>query len=74
MKATSPAYWSKVRKFFPAVFKLRCKQSREIGARLLRYKGVRVFLDELPLDADLPLKFLTVEENVSCGPECGQVT
>ncbi len=73
VKATSPAYWNRVRKFFPAVFKLRSEQSRELGVRLVRLKGERIFLDELPAQEDLPLSVLKREENVSCGPECGQV-
>jgi len=51
VKATSPTYWNKVRETFPEVFHVRCKQSREIGAKLVRYKGNRIFLDELPIDA-----------------------
>ncbi len=73
VKATSPAYWNRVRKFFPAVFALRAKQSRELGVRLVRLKKKRIFLDELPAQEDLPLSVLKREENVSCGPECGQV-
>jgi 3'-phosphoadenosine 5'-phosphosulfate sulfotransferase (PAPS reductase)/FAD synthetase len=51
VKATSPTYWNHVRKIHPHIFDARAKQSREIGARLVRYKGVRIFLDELPKDA-----------------------
>lgn len=51
VKATSPTYWNHVRKMNPDIFESRAKQSREIGARLVRYKGKRIFLDELPLDA-----------------------
>lgn len=51
VKATSPTYWNHVRKTHPEVFAARAKQSREIGARLTRVKGKRLFLDELPLDA-----------------------
>lgn len=48
VKATSPTYWNHVRKMHPEVFKQRSEQSRRIGAKLVRYKGVRIFLDELP--------------------------
>jgi hypothetical protein len=48
VKATSPTYWSHVRNVHPEVFEKRSTQSREIGARLVRYKGKRIFLDELP--------------------------
>lgn len=51
VKSTSPTYWNHVRKTFPEVFKQRAEQSRRIGCRLVRYKGKRIFLDELPEDA-----------------------
>lgn len=51
VKATSPTYWNHVRKVFPDVFKERAEQSRRIGCRLVRHKGIRIFLDELPEDA-----------------------
>lgn len=51
VKATSPTYWNLVRQTFPEVFEQRATQSREIGARLVRVKGKRMFLDELPADA-----------------------
>lgn len=51
VKATSPTYWNHVRKVHPHVFQQRAEQSRRIGARLVRFKGARIFLDELPHDA-----------------------
>ena len=48
VKATSATYWSHVKKMHPDVFAARAEQSRRIGARLVRHKGVRMFLDELP--------------------------
>ena len=51
VKATSPTYWNLVRKTFPKVFEDRAKQSKQIGARLVRHKGERIFLSDLPLDA-----------------------
>lgn len=65
VKATSPAYWNAVRRDFPATFAKRCEQSRRIGCQLVRYKGVRIFLDELPADAGE-----VVVEDLSCGPQC----
>jgi len=50
-KATSATYWNRVRETHPEVFNDRCEQSRRIGAKLVRYKGKRIFLDELPPDA-----------------------
>lgn len=66
-KATGVAYWNRVRKYYPAVFKRRCEQSRRLNVRLVRYKGERIFLDELPEDATDNTK-----ENLSCGPQCGE--
>jgi len=50
VKATSPAYWSLVRARFPAEFDRMAKLSRELGVRLTRIKGVRIFIDEIPAD------------------------
>ena len=51
VKATSPTYWNHVRKNHPDVFEQRAIQSRDIGTRLVRVKGERIFLDELDPDA-----------------------
>lgn len=51
VKATSPTYWNHLRRVHPEIFADRAKQSREIGARLTRVQGKRIFLDELPIDA-----------------------
>jgi hypothetical protein len=51
VKATSATYWNVVRKIHPETFKSRAKQSREIGTKLVRYKGQRIYLDELPENA-----------------------
>lgn len=65
VKATSPTYWNLVRRTRPAVFEERAEQSRRLKARLVRYRGQRIFLDELPADAiGRPLKTLAA-------PECG---
>lgn len=66
VKATSPAYWNKIRTDFPDVFERRATLSREIGCRLTRLKGKRIFLDELP-EGDFGRYKL---EDISCGPEC----
>lgn len=66
VKATSAKYWDNTRHLFPEVFARRAAQSRELGVRLARYKGVRVFLDELPeVNEDK-----TPEEDIECGPVC----
>jgi hypothetical protein len=66
VKATSPAYWALVRQHFPDVFARRCKQSRDLGVRLVRYHGARIFLDELPevITDKRP------QEDIECGPVC----
>lgn len=65
VKATSPTYWNHVRKVHPEVFKQRAEQSRELGCRLVRVDGERIFLDELDPDAQgRPMKLLQA-------PECG---
>lgn len=69
VKATSPAYWAKVRRDFPEVFERRAQQSRSIGVKLTRVRGRRVFLDELP-QGDFG-RYKT--EDISCGPECAQM-
>lgn len=68
VKATSPAYWSKVKRDFPEVFRRRAALSRKLGARLVRVDGKRMFLDEMP---DRDYKGYE-QENISCGPDCAQ--
>lgn len=69
VKASSPWYWSMVRKHFPEVFKRRCEQSRKLGVRLVEISHHnRIFLDELP---EREFKQRGKKENLSCGPECG---
>lgn len=65
VKATSPHYWNLTRKIHPQAFELRAARSRALGVRLVRYKGERIFLDELPPEATE-----VVKENLSCGPQC----
>jgi len=71
VKASSIQYWKKVRYHFPDVFWHRAEQSRRIGARLVKIKGERKFLDEIPED-DMALfdVYETTEEDISCGPDC----
>lgn len=68
VKATSPTYWNLVRETRPEVFAARAGQSRRLGAKLVRVKNRRVYLDELSADAKgLPLKRLKMPE---CGIHC----
>lgn len=70
VKATSPTYWNLVRNKFPDIFEERAKQSREMGtngARLVRVKGERIFLDELdPKAKGGKLKDLNFECGIFC--------
>lgn len=67
VKATSPTYWNLVREQDPEVFQHRAEQSRRLGVRLARYKGRRIFLDELPADAKgRPLKANDLECGIFC--------
>ena len=67
VKATSPTYWNLVRETYPEVFDERARQSRELGAKLVRVKGERIFLDELdPKAKGRPLKTMTVECGIFC--------
>jgi hypothetical protein len=67
VKATSPTYWNHVRKEDPEVFQARAEQSRRLGAKLVRHKGQRLFLDELPNNArGEPMR----DMNFECGLFC----
>lgn len=67
VKATSPTYWNLVRQTHPEVFTARAEQSRRLGAKLVRVKNKRIFLDELdPAAKGRPLKEMTVECGVFC--------
>ncbi|MDE2103534.1 MAG: hypothetical protein KGL39_40210 [Patescibacteria group bacterium] len=77
-KAQSFQYWVMERRNNPEVFSRRAAQSRKFGARLTRYGGKRIFIDELPPDDKLMLrgksyKVVKSEEKISCGPECGTI-
>jgi hypothetical protein len=64
VKSSSPGYWNKTRRLFPDVFDRRVRQSHLLGVRLVRIKGERRFLNELPLDEDAP------DDAIECGPVC----
>lgn len=67
VKATSPTYWNIIREKFPDVFEQRKSQSREIGCKLVKYKGQRMFLDELPENAKgASLKNMSSECGIFC--------
>ena len=67
VKATSPTYWNHVRNLHPEIFAQRAEQSRRLGVRLVRHKGERIFLDELPADAKgRSLKSMSFECGIFC--------
>lgn len=67
VKATSPTYWNLIRVKRHEAFKERAEQSRRLGVRLVRYKGKRIFLDELPPDAKgRPIKDMNFECGIFC--------
>ena len=67
VKATSPTYWNHVRKCHPNVFEERTVQSREIGAKLVRVRGERIFLDQLKVtDVGRPMKNLDFDCGIFC--------
>ncbi len=66
-KATSPTYWNLVREKFPIDFNKRSEISRSLNVKLVRYKGKRIFLDELPIDAQgRKLKSMDIECGIFC--------
>ena len=67
VKASSPTYWNLVRETHPDIFDERAKQSRELGAKLVRVNNERIFLDELdPKAKGRPLKNTLVECGIFC--------
>lgn len=50
VKATSPDYWSLVRKTHPEEFERMVKLSRELNVKLCRIHSKRSFIDEIPKD------------------------
>ena len=67
VKASSATYWNHVRVTHPDIFKHRCEMSRRLGARLVWYKGRRIFLDELPASAKgRPMKSMSIECGIFC--------
>lgn len=70
IKATSPTYWNLIRQVYPDDFLERAKQSREIGAKLVRVKNKRIFLDELDPNAKgNKLKDLNFECGIFCSTD-----
>ena len=67
VKATSPTYWNHVRKMHPEIFQQRADQADKFGAKLVRHKGKRISLNELPFDAiGKSMKSMNIECGIFC--------
>jgi len=67
VKATSPTYWNLVRATHPGEFNARARLSRQLGVRLVRVNGQRIFLDELsPYAKGMPLKSMQIDCGIFC--------
>jgi len=67
VKVNSPTYWNWLRVTYPEVFNDRLKQSKEIGAKLVRVKGQYIPLEDLdPKAKGRKMK----SYNVDCGIFC----
>lgn len=64
VKSSSPEYWGKIRLYFPEQFNRMVFLSRYVKCRLVKYKGKRIYLDELP-------KEFTGHDKVSSSGSCG---
>ena len=59
-------YWNKIRVDFPEQFNKMASIERVVGAKILKHKGERIWLSDLPADAgDYP-----TEQSIECGIFC----
>jgi hypothetical protein len=59
-------YWNKIRNDFPKQFARMANLEKTIGAKILKHKGERIWLTELPINAgDYPK-----EQAIECGIFC----
>lgn len=58
-------YWSKIKKDFPEHFSKMAACERDLGISILKKNGERLFLDELPEDAQMDIDF-----EMDCGVLC----
>jgi hypothetical protein len=68
VKSQSPTYWNLVRNKFPEIFNQRAEQSRRLNVKLVKYKGQRIFLDELK-STDIGGKIKSWECGIFCDTE-----
>lgn len=59
-------YWSSIRRDFPEVFARMVELEKKLGVKILKVKGKRIFLDELPLN----YRSNQVEPEMECGLWC----
>jgi hypothetical protein len=59
-------YWNKIRADFPDAFTKMANLEKQLGVKILKHKGERIFLDDLPLDAGEYPK----EQSIECGIFC----
>jgi 3'-phosphoadenosine 5'-phosphosulfate sulfotransferase (PAPS reductase)/FAD synthetase len=59
-------YWNKIRNDFPEAFDKMAALEKQIGAKILKQKGKRIWLTELPKDAG----HYPSEQNIECGIFC----
>lgn len=50
VKAQAPGYWALLRRHLPDAFSATAAQARDLGVRLAKLNGERVFIDEIPAD------------------------
>lgn len=65
VKASSVAYWRKVKSLFPEVFARRVQQCHSLKAKLAMVGKKHIYIDEIPDGKDIP-----ITESISCGPDC----
>lgn len=66
VKASGVAYWLRTKKHFPEVFERMAKLERTLGYTVVKYKGERIYLDEIPDSAEDKQE----ELNMECGLWC----
>jgi hypothetical protein len=59
-------YWNKIRADFPDAFTKMANLEKQLGVKILKHKGERIFLDDLPPDAGEYPK----EQSIECGIFC----
>ena len=62
-------YWNMIRKDFPEVFERMSDMEQRLGVAILKYKGKRVMLKDIPKNAGR--KQIGLE--IKCGLVCGDV-